>query len=247
MDNPYLRPGDSNLIWDDDVTPEGIAVQFASETSGVDIGVRGGHFWIDELSSSQYDVTLTGLQGYISLLSSAADLSIGVSAYDYRNIVETKSLTGDDEFQGNIVYQLNDGEDSTQVFANDFTLINGFAQVAFKAMPITLFSDYVINVDGPDDDNLGWLVGATIGDGNSDMPIIFTYTYRNLDRDAVVGAFSFADFGGGTTNAQGHTIDLELAVNSSTNLFAAYQSSTIDPNGVEETYEQAQGGLTVVF
>ena len=54
------------------------------------------------------------------------------------------------------------------------------------------------------------MAGATLGKAKDKGSWQFDYNYRDLEADAVVGAFSDSDFAGGGTGAEGHKLQILL-------------------------------------
>ena len=246
MKNPFVRVGKSQLVWDGDVNPEGASLALKAKHSGVELGARGGYFWIDELKSSEYDVTMLGGQGYIGLKGAPGKLTIGASVYDFKNVVESPALT-DDGFSGNMSFNLGAGDDAQEVYLNPYTLTNYFVEFKAKTLPVTLHYDMVRNVDAPDGDNTGWLIGGSIGSGKGEMPVKLAYFYRDVQRDAVVASFSDSDFAGGGTDNKGHVIKASLGINKQSKLSATYFSNTKGASTDETAYDRAQVDFNVKF
>ena len=63
MGNPFFKAGDNQLIWDDDLNPEGFAVQYGRAlNANLDLFINAGGMWVEE-SSSNADASLFGIQG----------------------------------------------------------------------------------------------------------------------------------------------------------------------------------------
>lgn len=80
-----------------------------------------------------------------------------------------------------------------------------------SGVPVAVFGDYVQNIaSGVDDYDQGWLAGFSVGKCKEPFSVAFSYNYRYLEKDAVVGAFTDSDFGGGGTDAKGHQFGLNF-------------------------------------
>ena len=91
---------------------------------------------------------------------------------------------------------------TSNTYDNDYNLTEIFIEVKATEMPITAYIDYVKNSEVSSNDT-GYLVGFTVGKKYS-----LNYNYRNLESDAVVGAFTDSDFKGGGTDGKGHLVSL---------------------------------------
>ena len=72
-----------------------------------------------------------------------------------------------------------------------------------QSTPVHVFGDFVTNTSA-DSLNTGWLVGFAAGKLKQPGSWMVSYNYRELERDAVVGAFTDSDFRGGGTDGKGH-------------------------------------------
>ena len=79
MANPFYRPGNHHLIYDNDLNPEGLALRYA----------RGNWFanyaglWVEERAAADDSIMLGGQFGYRSTLNEGARFTVGASYYDY--------------------------------------------------------------------------------------------------------------------------------------------------------------------
>ena len=111
-----------------------------------------------------------------------------------------------------------------------------FTQVKMDlGLPVALFGDVVLNTEA-DDEDLGWLVGAELGKAKDPGSYSLGYDYRNLEANAVVGAFTDSDSGGGGTDISGHRVKgkYQIAKNYQTALTLFFQETGI--SGDEEDY-----------
>jgi hypothetical protein len=196
--NPFLTVGKNQLIWDSDLNPEGIAAQY-----GLALGektkaqINAGGFWVQE-NSTGVDTGLWGVQGYVTQTVCQSDtLLIGASYFDYGNIQGATDKYG--ILAGNTA-----GPDNT--WASDYDLFELFAEYAteFGTLPLAIFGDWVKNTVAISDKDTGWLAGAKINRVKEPGSWEFGYDYRDLQSDAVFGAFTDSDFIGGGTGGRGH-------------------------------------------
>ena len=94
--------------------------------------------------------------------------------------------------------------------------------------PLNVYGDIAYNLSDIDksfDDetgNLAWAVGLSYGRCVAQNSWAFRYEYRNVERDAVIGAFTDSDFGGGGTNSRGHILGAEYMLLKNTRLAVSY-------------------------
>jgi hypothetical protein len=156
---------------------------------------------------------------------------LGFAYYDYDNIVgeaNDPSYPGEKDCtaplylqKGNTLFDIDPDTDILPALASDYKLVNitgAFDFGMFHPVHIILLGDYVKNIgfDRGDvarrtgetdisEENEGYQIGMTVG-----YPKIsefgewnIFYTYRYLEADAVVDAFTDSDFHDGGTNAEG--------------------------------------------
>lgn len=204
MENPFYRVGGNQLIFDSDLTPEGIAVQYTRDfTEQTSWFVNAGGFYVDEVKSGA-DTSLWGAQG--GLKHTFEDKSYilgGASFYCFGNIQDHGAFVTDsgvDKFFGNS----NTGNGG--FYLNDYDLTELFGEYGFNLgqTPTAVFANYVQNGVADSSEDTGWLVGGKFGKCKDPGSWELSYDYRDLEADAVVGAFSDSDFIGGGTNGKGH-------------------------------------------
>lgn len=204
MENPFYRVGGNQLIWDGDLTPEGIAVQYTRPiTESDEVFFNGGGFYVDEVKSGA-DTSLWGVQG--GLKHTFADKSYllgGASLYCFGNIQGHDAFVtvdGSDKFFGN--------SNSGGLYSSDYDLMELFGEYGFALgqRPAAVYADYVKNTVAASSQDTGWLVGGKYGKCKDPGSWELSYDYRDVEADAVVGAFSDSDFIGGGTNGKGHRI-----------------------------------------
>jgi len=196
MSNPFTIPGKSSLLWDSDLSPEGVALQMNKFGAFLNLG----RHWIDERSGTA-DAFLHGAQlGYKKEVG-PIELMIGASYFDY---VSVKDQTVYDPTESAAASKSSAGNSTTaaNAYLYDYNLTEFFMEIKATEMPLSVYLDYVKNSEANSDDT-GYLAGFTAG-----KKISMNYNYRRLERDAVLGAFTNSNFAGGGTNGTGHFLGL---------------------------------------
>jgi hypothetical protein len=218
MKNPYDGHEGSELVWDGDLRPEGLAVKYATGMESMKLMAAGGWFWIDEVRSGEGDDTfliggeddvfLYGAQAGLGFDLSSAGVTVGAGYYMY---ADAKGHAPFVEAAGNSLDE--------QGYAYDFKELELFGEFGFKAgdLPLRLYGDFVSNSD-PDENNRGFLFGVAVGKKKAPGSWELDYKYRKLEADAVLADFADSDFGGGGTDAKGHEIGGEVRVMDGTDL-----------------------------
>jgi hypothetical protein len=193
MKNPFYKPGKAELIWDGDLTPEGMAVHIPFHMFFANLG----YFWTEERSTAP-DSTLHGAQIGLDHKGDFLGVIFGFSYYDYLRLKGQSPLFDATDSFGNSTVSGN--------YKNDFNLVEAFLEVSLKTkLPVKFFADFVKNTEGGNNDT-GYLAGLSVG-----KKIKFSYNYRKVEKDAVVGVFTDSDFAGGGTDHKGHELGLSLS------------------------------------
>jgi len=196
---PFYAAGKNELIWDHDLTPEGGAFNYAIPLGSKDkLHLTGGAFWVDE-SSSGVDASLWGVQGYLKHTIGNPDYILGgVSFFDYGNIQGKTDKYG--------ILAGNTADATGTKWASDYDIIEVFGEYGTECCgwPVAFFGNWAQNTIAVSDEDKGWWVGAKLNKAEKPGSWEFLYNYREVDADAVFGAFTDSDFIGGGTDGKGH-------------------------------------------
>jgi hypothetical protein len=216
MPRPFYRVGDNQLIWDDDLNPEGLAAKYEMPLSdSLKAYINGGGFWVGHPDTAgAAGTSLWGIQGYLkNTFEDKSYLLGGMSYFTYGNIKDEGDLQtlwkGSSSFFGNTA--------SGGKFKYNYDIVEGFAEYGTKiaGYPVAVYGDIARNTDAPSDKGNAWLIGTTFNKAKDPGSWKIGYNYRDIDSDAVVGQFNDSDFDGGGTNAKGHLFNFtyQLAKN----------------------------------
>ncbi len=239
MKKPFVTVND--LVWDGDLNPEGAALKLAFG-EGVKIHVNAGAFWVEERSSDD-ETMLYSAQAAAEMAMDAAKVTAGASYYMYDNMAGFAPMFDETDGFGNTVIEDADGN---LTYAYDYEIFELFAKVGLNAgMPIDLTASYVVNQEA-DDNDTGYMFGIKLGKAKDPGSFDVGYSFRELEADAVVGAFSDSDFIGGGTDGSGHKLSLNYAIakNFMGSLTYFMSEKGID-NGVD--YDRLQLDVAVKF
>ncbi len=247
MKRPFFTVGKSELIWDDDLNPEGVAVKYKKSYDTVEAFGNAFGFWAAERSADA-DTGLFGAQGGLkksfTAFGNKAHALAGLSYYDYGNIEgEAPFFDGDGDDFGNTL-------DAGGALKEDFDLFEIFGEFGFRArnIPVLVFADYVTNTAASGEDD-GWSVGFKVGKASEPGSWQFRYLYKDIEKDAVVGGFTDSDFRGGGTDARGHEINLAYQIAKNWRMVATYfhNETGIAKGEDEEDYDRLQLDMTLKF
>ena len=213
MKNPFYKPGKTELIWDGDLSPEGMAVHLPFHKFFFNLG----YFFTEERSTAP-DSTLHGAQLGLDHKGDFLDVVFGISYYDYLRLKGQAPLFDSTDSFGNTTVGGN--------YANDFNLAEVFLEINLKTKyPLSFFADFVRNTEA-DNNDTGFLFGFSIG-----KKIKASYNFRKVETDAVLGAFTDSDFAGGGTAGQGHELGLTYSPSKMTKFgFSHFLNKTLVTN-----------------
>ncbi|MFC1806092.1 putative porin [Planctomycetota bacterium] len=239
MGYPLFKPGDAQLLFDGDLSFEGLAATYRhslSEATEVFAGL--GSFWLDE-NSGGADVLLYAAQaGVTQRLSDDARITVGGSTFRYTNLQGHTVLYDETKPYGNTATKrtrtteldCTAGGDPVvctedyYTYDEDYHICEAFAQLDVQAagMPLSVYGDFVHNRAAANGKDMGWLVGATLGKAKAPGSWQLGYNYRELQADAVVGALTHSDFHEAGTNAEGHKFTAAYQLNKAAQLALTY-------------------------
>jgi hypothetical protein len=216
MLQPWVSMGD--VIWDSDINPEGLALtyKYPLGSSAELFGSLGNYNLKDNVDGDgvqfRHDLRLTS--GQLGTRFSVTDnlkMTLGGSVYAYQNDKDSRCTTTTTPCA--LAVNGNSAD-------NQFRLYEGFAQadIGGLAVPLAFYGQYVKNNDAVTDQDTAWLIGAK----SKVFGFNLDYNYRDIQRNAVVGAFTDSDFANGTTGSRGHKMKVSYDIDKNFALGATY-------------------------
>ncbi|MCP4703113.1 MAG: hypothetical protein GY865_00765, partial [candidate division Zixibacteria bacterium] len=204
--------------------------------------------WITENSSASNSY-LTGFQAMLThdFINQEGNVTFGASYFLYSNVKGVPAFYYSIDGKGNSVTP--GSSNYLRHYMTDFRLVDGFTEINFKMgkTPFTIIGNYVHNI-AADSLNNGWLAGLCIGKINEPGSWAFRYNYRSLEADAVVGAFTNSDFGGGGTDAKGHEAGGSYQFSPNSTIAITYFNNQIGLKSASKTdYQKWQVDLKFKF
>jgi hypothetical protein len=245
---PLYVPQKTELIWDGDLSPGGIAAQYKVKASdNLKVFANGVGFYVEERKQADDTRMFGGQLGFNIKASEQAYFVVGGGYYAYENLKGNEGLYVPGDFFGNTSVKVEVDGDSIDVYAYDYRMVDAFVEFGVKLEKVTIIviGNFVQNTE-PDEHNQGYLAGAMLkhGKGKGNWKL-FGY-WRELQADAVIGAFTDSDFGGGGTDNKGFEIGAGYGIADKVDLgFAAF----INKLGIEEEldYKRFQLDLKAKF
>ncbi len=245
MVQPWVTVKD--LVWDGDLNPEGFALNYTPEFEAVDVLFHLGAFQVEERSSDD-DTWLASAQAAVTFKpADMASLQAGASYYFYSEIQgRTTLFDPEDGFGNSTVAVVEDGEETGElVYASDFQEVEGFAMLKLDtAIPTKVYGDYVVNTEA-DENDTGFMVGATLGTAKDPGSWQLDYNFRDLEADAVVAVFTDSDSSGGGTGYDGHRFQVKYQLSKALQLSGTFFHDTSDARA--EDFRRSQVDLIAKF
>lgn len=201
IENPFYC---SDVIWDSDINPEGIALIFTPKSG---FFATLGYFYIDEFKSSSTDPLLYGFQlGYKGKIAER-DFRIASGIY------MTDSLVGKKKTDVSPNYSPKGNSDSgapnyTYLYEyRPMDILIEFTPFDIAEKPFRIYGEYLRNINSlVVTDNNAWMAGFFIGKLKDKNDWQFDYNYRVIENDATLAILSDSDINGGGTSLKGHKI-----------------------------------------
>lgn len=197
---PYMmyRPIKSQLVWDNDVSLNGVNYQYKDDTKIVTLGANQPT--LEEAALAEADDVNLFLAQYVHKTKlESAKLNLGAGIYYY------------DGLKGNTPLFKAKRKGNTTVgglYTNDYHIVEGFGELQFKDVfgkPFKIAAGVAYNF-AADDNNFGYDLAFQLGKAKKVGDWQVKYSYTDLEEDATYGAYSDSDNFGGGTAAKGHAI-----------------------------------------
>jgi hypothetical protein len=214
MNTPFYRPGASDLLWDPDLTPEGVFASYSHDFGDKFIlkGLFGG-FWIEERAKAA-DAGMLAAEVIGSFKATEKlKFDLGISYYNYGNAKDNLPFYDTTKGFGNTTTTAVAPATAIS-YKGDYDLLNIGLEACyeFDFAPVNFFVDFVKNSGAETIYDTGFLFGFSIGKIKGPKSWKVSFVYRKLEADAVVGAFSDSENAGGGTNIKGSKISVEYAI-----------------------------------
>lgn len=229
MKNPFYRVGKTELLWDPDLNPEGMAIAYQDTFGIFEPFLNTGIFWLQERKADDDSWLFGGQAGArVSLFDGNFYILVGGGYFDYMRLKDYPLLWDTEDAFGNSSDANEDSDGDGELDADlryryDYNLINGFVEIGGEivGLPWAAFSDFVVNTRA-EEDKTGWLAGLSLGESKETFDFHFRYIYREVRGDATVGILTDSDFVGGGTDGKGHEFNLSLQLSKGAQVAVTY-------------------------
>ena len=254
--SPYMmyRPIKSQLIWDNDISLDGINYQYNDKTNMITLGVNQIDF--AEASVNENIINLVIAQYVRTTKFSNSKLNLGAGFYYYDGVKGNTSLytSNGGSAMGNTMVNASGAEVTKNgTFVNDYHIVEAFGELKFKDVygyPVALAFGAAYNTAATDR-NLGLDAAVQVGKAKKVGDLQLKYSYTALQEDAVLGAHSDSDNFGGGTAAKGHAIRTKYKFGKNTYLAGTWFYNTRfaskDAKAGNTDYERVQLDAIIKF
>jgi hypothetical protein len=200
----FLNPVVSTeLVWDGDVNPSGIAGRVMLGNSGRAAATLTGLYFMVDAQPGDTSSDMGGGQVSVSATGGKWRMSAAAGYYDYqiRSLIQTDA--GD--IRGN---RLAPGGGR---YLSDFDLLDLLGTVDYtgfgERFPVRLLGEYVHN-SGANGPNTAWEADLYVGRSQKPGDVRFRYGYALAETDAILAAFAHDNTTLGT-NSETHTLSVD--------------------------------------
>ncbi|GIU01090.1 hypothetical protein TSL6_15960 [Sulfurovum sp. TSL6] len=236
------RPIKSQLVWDNDLSMNGVNYQYQDDTKIITAGINQPSY-AENVPDTTDDVNLFLAQYVQKTKLENSTLNLGAGIYYYDGLKGNTPLYGKD--MGNTLVG--------DVYANDYHIIEGFGELKFKDVlgkPFAIAAGVAYNT-AADDNNFGYDLAFQLGKAKKVGDWQVKYSYTDIQEDAVFGAHSDSDNFGGGTAAKGHAIRTKYKFGKNTYLAGTYFINTLYGSKVgdpaDADYERVQLDAIITF
>ena len=174
----------TDMIWDSDVNPEGVAYAYSGKAKQTGLLASAGFYTVVDTKATAHDATLAQGQLVVAQpIGKKTKLTVGGSFYGYDNATDVAT------------------------YAVDYDIAEFLVEYSVKdigPVPFKFYGNYVNNLV-ESNENQGYCAGIKFGSAKKGKWEV-KYDYRDLELYAAPPAFTDSDFADGGTGVKGHRI-----------------------------------------
>lgn len=243
--HPYLiyRPIKSQLVWDNDISLNGISYNYEDDAKIINLGVNQPTY-AENVPNNVSDINLFFAQYVYKTKLENSKLNLGAAFYYYDGIEGNNPIYG--KGMGNTL-------DLGGLYANDYHIAEAFAEFKFKDVlgkPFSVAASVAYNT-AASDNNFGYDLAFQLGKAEKIGDWQVKYSYTDIQEDAVFGAHCDSDNFGGGSASKGHAIRTKYKFAKNVDLAGSFFFNTLyaskSATGVEADYERVQLDCIIKF
>jgi hypothetical protein len=223
----------SEMMWDDDLTPEGFTQTFtlfeapegvlrrfqviAQEwTARENSRAADAWIWGGQTVATTKPLSTLGLIVSLGAFGTSKSDSIAQARNSNSELKLTNSVVLRDGtiVKGGFPISPGAGNKQIQSFYGSFTILNGGFQLEYDTgyakWPLGIFADFAHNFDAKTNEKFAVWTGLSLGATKNPGDWAFSAVWGHVETDSVMSFFSYSDFGrDGGTNVQGPFIKVD--------------------------------------
>jgi len=214
--NPIFRVG--QLVFDDDLAPEGTSETFAllSQPMGAldQVRVHALQWTFNEVSNGE-DGWMFGGQVNPSMHFGNLQLEAGLGHYWWLNADQIAQALNTNTALINtnlLTTQTVGGKTTITGYQGAFNQSNATLAATWPNLigtqPLKAFTDYIYNWEAATDDAHGVMAGLTLGQTKTRGDWSVTGYWEHIGQEATISSFNYDDFGTGGTNLEGPVAEI---------------------------------------
>lgn len=213
MANPFFVVYSTDVVWDDDVNPEGFAEQVTLKQGDVVLFVNLAQIVLDEDSGDNHDQWLFGQQAGVTAGFDSSEATLALAYYHAINTAQS-TLGQNPTQQGNTrtAAACVASIPPPNCLLNDYHILNITAalKLGMLPVPVQVMADYIKNlantvtVTNTESGSQGYQFGLIVGKASKAGTFEGAYFYKSVQTDATLADISDSDFGNGGIDRRGH-------------------------------------------
>ena len=250
MENPLITmPND--LVWDPDLTPEGLAAKAQFGNDFVTLLLNAEGLYVQERDAQR---NATGFAGQVAVkfqFMPKIGLTLGGTYLTYQNIQGYDVIDWENKnnsYGNSTINGTDSGSTTNRAWACEFTPIMGFAQLdLWLGLPLSFYCQVLTNPKADANKN-GYMGGVSLGKAKNQKTFEVGYSYTKLEKDATLGMFTDSDRWGGGTDGKGSKFYGKYQINKNLQACATFfldQKKISDDDGTD--YNRLQLDLQAAF
>lgn len=264
MANPFFSVYSSDLVWDDDYNPEGLAENLAFTLGGADVFMNFAQIVLDEDSAGSLstDQWLFGQQVGVKMsptttVQTAAAVTY-LNAVNTQNGTLTQSVCADGNSRQAAGTFCPGSTTRNMELVNDYNVVHVTAAATTKlaSVPVSVMGDAVKNTAdtqdalGNDTKDGGYQAGVILGKAGDPRTWEVAYFYKKVGTDATLADIADSDFGSdGGTDRKGHIMWAAYSPTKAIQVKSKYMTTEVedDSAATQKDVNRLQIELSVKF
>jgi hypothetical protein len=253
MVQPLIAYGIDDLMWDQDLTPEGLAAKGRVGNDRLTFLANAEYLYIKDRDSQPSAWGWVGQGALQFTFVPEAVLTLGGSYAGFQNFKGYDVIDWENKnnsYGNSTVKGTVSGGTTNKAWASDFTPIMGFGNLDLflGKMPVSIYGQALTN-PGADDNKSGYMGGISFFKAKNPKTFELGYAYALLEKNATLGMWTDSDRWGGGTNGKGSRFYGKYQINKYLQFAMSFflDKKSIADNETETSYNRLQIDLQGAF